>query len=253
MPIIVLPPTDPTKVLAPGYTWSQVVALYGEPELVPVPPEPPGPRVLQRGDRGIDVSHWQGPIDWARVAASGVKFCAIKASTGEFGRDPEFGANWRGAKAADLFRAAYHWFTPVGDPLKQAENILKLLRPDAGELGPVVDVEEGSYTISRRAAYTARLKVFLDAITNAIPGQRPIIYTRAEVWRNITTSPDWASDYALWAAWYNAAPPTVGAGLPAGWASAWGWQYSKTGRTPGIVNDCDLDVACLGEACVAPE
>src|SRR5262245_24710768 len=61
---------------------------------------------------GIDVSHWQGAIDWAQVKASGRAFAIAKATEGTTFVDPSFAANWAGMKQQGVVRSAYHFFHP---------------------------------------------------------------------------------------------------------------------------------------------
>ena len=90
---------------------------------------------------GIDVSHYQGTIDWSKVAGAGKTFAFIKASDGTVGADPTFAYNWSRARQAGLRRGAYHFFRPITDALQQAQHFLRQLGDDHGELPPVLDFE----------------------------------------------------------------------------------------------------------------
>tara|TARA_Y100001933_G_scaffold248756_1_gene283035 strand:+ start:378 stop:620 length:243 start_codon:yes stop_codon:yes gene_type:complete len=61
---------------------------------------------------GIDVSHHQGAIDWAKVKAAGVHYCFMKATEGSTFKDKRFDFNWNQAKAHGIIRGAYHFFRP---------------------------------------------------------------------------------------------------------------------------------------------
>src|SRR5437867_1330928 len=74
-----------------------------------LPRDRPSPRLS--GLRGIDVSHYQGAINWDDVASGGISFAYIKATEGTNFVDPLFAQNWAGAEAAGLRRGAYHFFT----------------------------------------------------------------------------------------------------------------------------------------------
>lgn len=91
--------------------------------------------------RGIDVSHFQGGIDWQAVAGDGVRFCFIKATEGVGDVDPMFHRNWTGAKAAGVLRGAYHFFHPNLDARQQAEHFLSVVTIEEGTLPPALDVE----------------------------------------------------------------------------------------------------------------
>lgn len=91
--------------------------------------------------QGIDVSHHQGAIDWARLPAQGVDFAYIKASEGGDHRDTRFAENWRGAAAAGVRRGAYHFFTLCRPGADQAANFIAAVPADPDALPPAVDLE----------------------------------------------------------------------------------------------------------------
>jgi len=74
--------------------------------------------------QGIDVSHYQGRIDWRALPAQGVDFAYIKASEGGDLRDDAFAANWAGAERAGIARGAYHFFTLCRPGADQAANFI---------------------------------------------------------------------------------------------------------------------------------
>ena len=84
---------------------------------------------------GVDVSTFQGNINWARLVAGNVKFVFVRAKYGTFD-DARFRANWSGAKAAGLLRGAYLFYRPENDasPIVQAESFVNILGGDLGEL-----------------------------------------------------------------------------------------------------------------------
>src|SRR6185503_3386128 len=71
--------------------------------------------------KGIDVSYYQGTIDWPKVAASGMSFAVARVSYGSGFVDPKFEKNWAGIKAAGLVRGTYQFFVPDQDPVAQAQ------------------------------------------------------------------------------------------------------------------------------------
>jgi lysozyme len=97
---------------------------------------------LSAGERyGIDVSHFQGVIDWNRVAEDDISFVYIKASEGGTFVDARFATNWAGAGAADLDRGAYHFFTLCTPGDVQARHFLSVLPKDPSSLPPALDLE----------------------------------------------------------------------------------------------------------------
>lgn len=186
-----------------------------------------------QGDRlaGIDVSHWQGTVDWQRVAGHGISFAFIKATEGGDYTDPAFAANWAGAAPAGVARGAYHFYRPQTDAAAQAEHFLRTVQLRAGDLPPVLDVE---VTDGRSAsAIAAGVRTWLETVERAT-GRRPIVYTRASFWS--AQMGDFGA-YPLWVAHYSAASPNI----PAGWSGWTFWQHSDAGRVAGISGDVDLN------------
>ena len=91
--------------------------------------------------QGIDVSHHQGAIDWARLPAQGVDFAYIKATEGGNHRDSRFLENWSAARRAGIARGAYHFFTLCRSGRDQAANFIATVPLDPEALPPAVDLE----------------------------------------------------------------------------------------------------------------
>jgi lysozyme len=113
--------------------------------------------------QGIDVSHHQGPIDWAAVRADGVDFAYIKASEGGDLRDPRFAENWSAAANAGLRRGAYHFFTLCRPARDQATNFIALVPREADALPPALDLEFAGNCAARppRDALIAEVATFI--------------------------------------------------------------------------------------------
>ncbi len=90
---------------------------------------------------GVDVSRWQGDIDWATLRDQGANFAYIKATDGGDHLDPMFMSNWRQAKEAGLKRGAYHFFYWCRTAGEQADWFIRNVPKEAGALPPVIDVE----------------------------------------------------------------------------------------------------------------
>lgn len=188
--------------------------------------------------KGIDISYWQGTIDWRAVAGEGVKFAFIRASYADWKADPQFAANWLGAKKNGIFRGAYHFFRADMDARVQAELFLSQLGTDYGELPPVIDVEMDDtqhYDISRQT--------WIDGITTWINiveakvGRKPMIYTSPGFWSGINS--DAFKEYPLWVAHWGPECPSV----PAPWGTWQFWQTSGGGTSvAGINAEVDADV-----------
>jgi lysozyme len=189
---------------------------------------------------GIDVSRWQGVIDWKAVRAAGIRFAYIKATDSTNGLDPNFATNWEGAKAAGIVRGAYHYFRPTADAKQQAIFFAQTVHLEPTDLPPALDVESdfGNLTIAQiiKAVFT-----WLTEVENRM-GRKPLVYTRATIsdTRLVSPSgavPDWIKNYHLWVANYGVKSPL----MPKGWNNWLFWQYSNKGKVNGIDGDVDLD------------
>jgi lysozyme len=186
--------------------------------------------------RGLDVSHFQGTVDWPQVAQAGYAFAFIKATDGITYVDPMFAANWAGAKAAGLLRGAYHFFEADDDPQQQAASYLNAVSLQPGDLPPVLDVESSSTSGEvPTATVVQRVAAWLQAVQQAT-GCTPILYTDRTYWNSLAT--EQFSGYPLWVAEYGVASPT----LPLGWTSWAFWQFSQSGEISGIATSVDLNL-----------
>jgi len=167
---------------------------------------------------GIDVSHYQGTMNWATAKNAGVEFAFIKATEGTTYTDPTFSTNWSGAGAQGIKRGPYHYFINNVDPVAQADHFYAVAA-SGGELGYAVDCEDESASLD-----PSNLKAFLDRM-ETLTGQKCIIYTRASWWNKYVGSQSWTSNYPLWVAHWGASSPT----LPIGWTTYRYWQYSNSG------------------------
>jgi len=192
---------------------------------------------------GIDVSHWQGTIDWKRVAGAGKRFVFLKATDGHDFVDPTFVTNRAGARANGLLVGAYHFARPdpsAGDAVEEARWFVGRANPRPGNLLPVLDLET-SKGLDRQGITTwARRWV---AEVRRLTGVTPLVYTSPYGWASRTgDSRALARDGApLWIAHWGVESPT----LPAGeWdGNGWRvWQHTSHGHVAGIAGRVDLDV-----------
>lgn len=185
---------------------------------------------------GIDVSHYQGVIDWKRVGRSGLDFVYIKATGGETYVDPDFAKNWHGARVANLTRGAYHFFLASDDAAKQAENFLKALGElRDSDLPPMLDVEitDGQ----AHAVVEQRALQWLQLVEKAL-GRKPIVYSDSYFGKTVLTDPAF-SNYSFWVADYGEHIEAI----PAPWkTTGWTfWQHSPHGVVSGIHGPVDMD------------
>jgi lysozyme len=178
--------------------------------------------------RGVDVSHYQGRIDWSAVEEAGVGFAFVKATEGATYTDPAFRRHWAALGETRILRGAYHRFKPTRDAAAQAEHFLAVVPVRDGDLPPVLDVEATDAVSDARLVRGVR--TWLDVVERRT-GVRPIVYTKPGFRRaHLGTALD---DYPLWIAEYGVGSPSAG-----NWAF---WQHSERGRVPGIEKIVDLD------------
>ena len=97
----------------------------------------------QTSVKGVDISHYDGTIDWTQVKAAGISFAFAKATEGTSYVDPTFATNWAGMKAAGIVRGAYHFFDPAVDATSQVTYCLATVGTlEAGDLPIVLDFEQ---------------------------------------------------------------------------------------------------------------
>ena len=185
--------------------------------------------------RGIDVSHHQGEIDWPRVAAAGIRFAFIKATEGRDHRDGRFEANWRGADGAGIARGAYHFFTFCSPGREQAEHFLRTAPPTPGSLPPVADVEFVGNCKGWRSLddVRAELRAFLELLERAA-GATPVLYVTPDSFERVA-----AGEFGGYPIWIRSVVEQPAPDAFGGWLI---WQFSETGRVPGIRGPVDLDV-----------
>lgn len=187
--------------------------------------------------QGIDVSHYQGTINWTQVANGGIDYAMIKASEGESYADPMFAANWAGCKNNCVLCGAYHYFLPTDSFLNQADLLIGQLNdvqfdPKA-DLPTAIDCEDREGVGA--STYIYALKELLTLVQKQIICT-PLIYVSPAFWQDLG-GPDF-TDYPLWVANYTtASEPEV----PAPWKTYTLWQYSEAGQVEGISGEVDLD------------
>jgi lysozyme len=197
------------------------------------------------GPAGVDVSEYQGTVDWPTVAGDTVDqepvgFAIARVSDGSGHLDPDFAANWSGIQSAGLVRGVYQFFEPGADPTLQANLLVQNVGMlGAGDLPAIADVE---VTGGQSAAtIAANLSTWLD-IVQAGTGKTPMIYTSPGWWDSHVGSSAFGA-YPLWVANWDVCSPS----LPIGWSSFQFFQYDDAGNTlghaqvPGIGATVDLD------------
>lgn len=218
---------------------------------------------------GIDVSQFQGKVDWEKVAKAGYRFVIIRASYGAKTTDSRFKENWDGAKAAGLLVSAYHFMLPAllaeGSPIKpssatpeaiaqlQMTHFFEVLGGRKADFPLCLDVETDvlKYTDDSGQKITYRVEPAVNTrvvreclrLIEAQDGRKAVIYSSRSKWNKyIERSAEWSA-YPLWVASYVNDPATTTPGVPDDWTTWTMWQHSEKGNVSGITaNTTDLDV-----------
>jgi GH25 family lysozyme M1 (1,4-beta-N-acetylmuramidase) len=204
---------------------------------VAAPSATAGPKVP-----GIDVSKYQGRIEWRAVASTPVRFVIVRATLGNDYRDRRYARNVSGARRHGLAVGAYHFAKPSlarWDPRAEADHFLDVVRMRPGDVVPVLDIEEAGGLSPRQLQTWAT--AWLDRV-HARTGVRAMIYSGNHFWHGFMRNSRWFAQrgHALWVAhWYVRAPDVPG-GRWAGRGYTV-WQWSASGRVAGIEGPVDRD------------
>jgi GH25 family lysozyme M1 (1,4-beta-N-acetylmuramidase) len=184
---------------------------------------------------GIDISSWQGHIDWTAVAHAGIRYAIVRIGDGTY-HDPNFATNWAGVRRAGMIRGAYQYFEPRTSALTQANLVVTAVgHLGAGDLPVTLDVEKPSPGVSP-SAYAAAIRVWVDRVY-AGTGRHPIIYTGRYYWDPYVASSAF-NTLPLWHAQYtSAACPNINDR----WHTWAFWQYTSSGHVAGISGNVDRD------------
>lgn len=129
--------------------------------------------------QGVDVSHYQGDIDWEILAGEDIDFAFIKATEGSGHTDSKFVENWHAANDTDLKIGAYHFFSFDSPAETQAKLYIETVGDLSGNLIPVVDIEFYGDKFSNppeEEELVAELKTML-ALLEEEYGVKPMVYT----------------------------------------------------------------------------
>lgn len=176
--------------------------------------------------RGIDVSKYQGTVNWSKVAKdSTIRFVYIKATEGTTIQDPMYRTNITKAKKAGLLVGSYHLYSSKTTAYQQMANIRKVIKKKEQDLIPVLDIE-GHHS---GRLYMERVDKLLELMEKEY-GVKPMIYTSEKVYKLHFSSKKYAK-YHIFIANYRGTP-SVRYTL---------WQYTETGRCAGISGYVDFN------------
>ena len=184
---------------------------------------------------GIDVSVYQGKIDYSKLDTS-INFVIMKVSEGTNRVDLRFKYNWENC---DKLKGGYHFFRPQFSGIKQAKLFLSNLRVHTSNIRPVIDVEWTPYwTLKKhRKEGVKNLKQMIEYIRNET-GVEPIIYTGGWFWDSFI-APYYDGYHTLWVADYRNKQPNTPSNM--NWAI---WQFTCKAKISGIRTRVDKNI-CL--------
>lgn len=187
---------------------------------------------------GVDVSRWQGEIDWPKLRSQGANFAYIKATDGGDHLDPMFRTNWRRAKEAGIRHGAYHFFYWCRTAGEQADWFIRNVPREPDALPPVIDVEYNGESSCKmrlsKARVIEKMQVFMDKLERHY-GQRPVIYTAPDFYKD-----NLRGEFQNYPFWLRAVAQHPSVVYPdRKWVF---WQYSGSGLSHGVTGKIDLNV-----------
>ena len=206
-----------------GFRWR---AIYGDPDY------PEGYRIY-----GIDVSRYQGTINWNRLRNAlidrlPIRFVIIKSTEGDSHIDTKFRDNFSNAKEHGFIRGVYHFWSNKSSARRQAYFFLAMVHLQPGDLPPVLDVEHKPKNISTEE-FQQNILTWLHIVEDRYH-VKPIIYTYYK-FKDQYLSDSRFDDYPYWIAHYYVHQME--------YQGAWKfWQHTDAGRLPGIKGYVDLDI-----------
>lgn len=188
--------------------------------------------------KGIDVSKWQGDINWKKVSSSGIDFAMIRSSFGSTDVDIKLKRNVNGCEKYGIPYGFYHYTyaRSVAEAKKEARFFLKTIRKYSPEYPVVLDIEESFYNSMSRKEVTDIITAFMEELENA--GYFAMIYSGAKFLTD-NTYIEKLTAYDIWVACWGDEERLI-----SNYDYHYGmWQYSSTGKIKGIDGEVDLNYA----------
>lgn len=187
--------------------------------------------------KGIDVSKWNGNINWDKVKSAGINFAIVREGYGK--RDPrqvdkKFKDNINGAKSVGIHTSVYHYSyaDSVEDAINEARFCLENIEGFKLEYPIIIDVEDKEQLKLNNRQRTDIVKAFCSEIEKH--GYYAMFYCNLNWLNNYLLKDELLPKYDLWLAQWNIDKPSCTCGI---------WQYSSTGKIDGIDGNVDLDVS----------
>lgn len=194
--------------------------------------------VLQKHENnafGFDVSEYQSKIQWGSISKLegefNMSFVFIRATAGKNKKDKRFDENWKQAKKNNFVRGAYHYYRPNENSLVQADNFIKTVQLQKGDLPPVLDIEK-----LPKSQSIDSLKVGLRRWLHKVEKHykvKPIIYSGESYYTDFLKEE--FSEYPFWIANYNIWRKDI----EEDWQF---WQFSEKAKINGIKGLVDVNV-----------
>jgi GH25 family lysozyme M1 (1,4-beta-N-acetylmuramidase) len=186
---------------------------------------------------GMDVSGWQGVVNWSRAHANGARFAYVKATEGTGYTNPYFTQQYRGSHRVGMIRGAYHFARPdISSGFSQAVYFVRHgggWSRDGRTLPGALDIEWNPHGDACYGRSKPRMARWIRAFSHAYHARTtryPVIYTAASWWSQcVGRAGNFGSTSPLWVARYSR---SVGR-LPHGWRHYTFWQYADAGKFPG--------------------
>jgi len=189
--------------------------------------------------KGVDVSKWQGAIDWQRVNRNAATFVFVRVSDGLHDLDPYFADNFRGVSQAGLVRGVYQFFRARHDPIEQADLMLQWLDEAGGfaasDIPPALAIE----TLDGQSVdlLRARARAWLLHVKQAL-GVVPLVYTNIDFAERLSGH---LADFPLWLAHWKSPDHGACPAQASGYTTWTFWQYTDGGDVTGIEGAVDLN------------
>ena len=186
--------------------------------------------------KGIDVSKWNGNINWDKVKSAGINFAIVREGYGK--RDPrqidkKFKDNINGAKNAGIYTGIYHY--SYADSVEDAINEARFCLENISDLKPeypvIIDIEDKEQLKLSNRQRTDIVKAFCNEIEKA--GYYAMFYCNLNWLKNYLFKDELLPKYNLWLAQWSDDKPYCFCGI---------WQYSSCGKVDGISGNVDLNI-----------
>ena len=149
---------------------------------------------------GIDISHYQGKINWDKVKTSShpIEYVFVRATMGKNRKDSKFLENWKNAQKHNYVRGAYHYYRPSENSTKQFNNFKSVVKLETGDFIPILDIEKES--IFGRKNLRKGILNWLRLAEQAY-GVKPMIYTGLSFYNHVLKG--YVDNYPIWIAAYS--------------------------------------------------